>query len=250
MPSNWVRKSSLPLRNWTPWWMKLKILPDRLCYVWLLSPVYRSRNFRCWVQWKTWKYWRRRRWRWMGRSICSIGWEKCFWHVWWRGVDQIVMIFCIVLYYLRWYFCEDTQQDHRWFTFNFYALIKRINCFYVKSLKFLRLTFSDSWKFMLTKSFTSINSRKFMFAKLFDMAHSRKFMFAKNENFANFSIRESFCSRKFSSSKVALLWSNGKQWERSFHKILTKSSETFYFNGLNTSVTGALDVEIWRLQPF
>ena len=58
---------------------------------------------------------------------------------------------------------------------------------------------------MLTKSFTSINSRKFMFAKFFDMAHSRKFMFAKNENFANFSIRESFCSRKFSSSKVALL---------------------------------------------
>ena len=29
------------------------------------------------------------------------------------------------------------------------------------------------------------------------MAHSRKFMFAKRENFANFSIRESFCARNF-----------------------------------------------------
>ena len=187
MPSNWERKSSLPwipLRNWTPWWIKLKIPSDRLCYVWLLSPVYRSRVLRCWVQWKMIKILtKKKRWRWMGRSICSIGWEKGFWHVWWRGVNQIVMIFCIVLYYLRWYFCEDTQQDQKWFTFNFYALIKRINCLYVKSLKFLRLTFSDSRKFMFAKSFTSINSRKFMFTK--------------RENFANFSIRESFCSRKF-----------------------------------------------------
>ena len=94
MQSNWVGKSSLPsipLRNWTPWWMKLKISPDRLCYVWLLSPVYWSRNLRCWFNGRWWKYWRRR-WRWMGRSICSIGWEKWFWHVWWRDVNQIVIV--------------------------------------------------------------------------------------------------------------------------------------------------------------
>ena len=36
-----------------------------------------------------------------------------------------------------------------------------------------------------------------MFEKIFNMAHSRKFMFAKIENFANFSIRESFCLRMF-----------------------------------------------------
>ena len=141
----------------------------------------------------------------MDRLICSIGWEKFFW----QGVNQIVMIFCIVLYYLRWYFCEDTQKDHKWSTFNFYVFLKRINRLYIKSLKFLRLTFSDSLKFMLAKSFTSINLRKFMFAKIFNVAYSRKFMFAKRENFANFSIREI----KYQIIKIKIIKRNEYPWQ-------------------------------------
>ena len=63
------------------------------------------------------------------------------------------------------------EKVNKLFTFNFYALIKRINCLYVRSLKFLRLLL------VIRESLCS-------------------------QNLLRASIRESLCSRKEKISRI------------------------------------------------